>query len=183
MQDPPPPIKPTLAEFAVLMIRVGLTSFGGGISGWMLRIVAHQKRWLTEAEFLDGLALCQVFPGINVVNLAIWLGYRLHGGWGALLGALAMVVPPGLVILAMAAGLAHVAHDHLVQAAMDGVAAAAIGLTGSMGWRAARRCTALVPAAIMILTLLAVGVLRLPLFAVMAVLVPLSIGLAWRRSA
>ena len=143
----------------------------------MMRVVVHERHWMSEAEFLTGLALCQVFPGINVLNLAIWLGYRLHGGKGALAGAMAMLVPPGIVLLALAAVFTNLSQFAWVRTALDGVAAAAIGLGLQMGVRAARRsATALVPILIMAATFGTVGLLRWPLVPVVAVLVPLSIG-------
>ena len=177
----PPTVTPSLPAYALMVTRIGLTSFGGGLSGWMMRTVVHERNWMTEADFLSGLALCQVFPGINVLNLAIWLGYRMHGGRGAVAGALAMVVPPGLVIIGLAMVFDSVSHQPIVGSALDGVAAAAIGLGASMGVRAARRCLAVVPAIVMVATFLAVGVLRLPLLWVVVPLAPLSVALAWRR--
>ena len=174
---------PTLIQYAALITRVGLTSFGGGISGWMLRLVVQERRWMSEAEFLNGLALCQVFPGINVLNLAIWLGYRLHGNSGAVLGALAIIVPPAFVIVGLYAVFTGVADNPPIRIALDGVAAAAIGLNASMGLRAARRCLALVPMLILLATFVLVGLMHLPLLAVMAAMVPLSIALAWRWTA
>lgn len=172
---------PSLREFAGVIVRVGLTSFGGGVSGWMMRIVVQERRWMTEAEFLAGLGLCQVFPGINVVNLSIWLGYRMHGWRGAVAGALAMVVPPGIVIVGLAAFVVDAGRIPLVRSGLNGVAAAAIGLGAAMGVRAARRCLAPGPLLIMAAVFVAVGVLQWPLLAVMAVAVPLSVGLAWRE--
>ena len=175
--------RPTLLVFAWVIVRIGLTSFGGGISAWMMRVVVHERGWFTEAEFLTGLALSQVFPGINVVNLAIWLGYRLHGGAGAAAGVLGMVVPPGLLLIGIAAAFDDLSRYAWVHTALDGVTAAAIGLGASMGLRAARRAgTALLPAAVIAATFVAVGVLRLPLIPVVLVIAPLSIALAfWRR--
>jgi chromate transporter len=129
---------------------------------------------------LTGLALCQVFPGINVVNLAIWLGYRTNGWRGAVAGALAIIVPPGIVMVGLLVVMSDLAHNAPVRIALNGVAAAAVGLGGAMGIRAARRCLTLVPAAIMVVVFLAIGVFRLPLLAVMAVMVPISVALAWR---
>jgi len=149
----------------------------------MLRLVVHERHWMTEAEFLNGLALCQVFPGINVLNLAIWLGYRLHGNRGAVIGALAMIVPPAFVIVAIYALFTGVAQNPPIRAALDGVAAAAVGLSASMGLRAARRCLSLVPLLILLATFALVGLAHLPLLGVMAVLVPLSITIAWRDRA
>ena len=177
------PVTPTLLSFTLLIARVGLTSFGGGLSAWMLRLVVHEKGWMTEAEFLSGLAVCQVFPGINVVNLAIWLGYRLLGTSGAVAGALAITVPPGLVMLALVVLTTGLTDNVAVRSGLDGVAAAAVGMGAAMGVRAGRRCLQAGPAIIMAAVFVAVGLVRLPLLPVMAVAVPLSVGLAWRDTA
>ncbi|MDT8294633.1 chromate transporter, partial [Roseomonas mucosa] len=95
--SPPPesapasPAPPGLREIFLAFAKIGLTSFGGGLSGWMMREFVQNRRWLDEREFLSGLALSQAFPGINTVNLSIWIGYRLRGGRGALAGAGGMV--------------------------------------------------------------------------------------------
>lgn len=172
---------PSLSEFAGLIARIGLTSFGGGVSGWMMRLVVEERRWMTEAEFLSGLALCQVFPGVNVLNLSIWLGYRLHGGAGAVLGALAMLVPPGLLLIGLGIGFSHLAGDGLVRAALTGVAAAGVGLTGATGLRATRRAaTGPVPIGLVAATFVAVAVLHWPLVPVVAGFGAVSVALAWR---
>ncbi len=176
------PAQPSLTAYALLVGRVGLTSFGGGVSGWMLRLLVQERGWLTETEFLSGLALCQVFPGVNVVNLAIWLGYRMHGAAGAVVGALAMIVPPGLVLLAIAAAFASVPEQGWTRVALNGVAAAAVGLSGAMGARALRRAaTGVAPIALAATTTLLVGILHWPLVPVVAVLAAVSIGLGLRE--
>ena len=85
-----PPASPGLLQLFLAFAKIGLTSFGGGLSGWMLREFVQRRRWLDEGEFLSGLALAQAFPGVNVVNLSIWIGYRLGGSAGALVSALGM---------------------------------------------------------------------------------------------
>lgn len=79
---PPPGVIALFVAFA----RIGLTSFGGGLSGRMMRDFVHERRWLDEEAFLNGLALSQALPGVNVKNLAIWIGYRLAGWRGAVAG-------------------------------------------------------------------------------------------------
>ncbi|MCR2521869.1 chromate transporter, partial [Salmonella enterica] len=74
--DPAVAAPPTLPQIFLAFAKVGLTSFGGGLSGWMMREFVQQRRWLSESDFLSGLALAQSFPGVNVVNLAIWIGFR-----------------------------------------------------------------------------------------------------------
>lgn len=173
---------PSLLEFLSVIARIGLTSFGGGISGWLLRIVVQERRWVSEAEFLSGLGVCQVFPGVNVVNISIWLGYRLHGNWGAVLGPCAIVVPPALVIVGIAELFLGVSQRPVVHTGLAGVAAAAIGLGAVMGLRAARRCLHVVPGAILVATFVCVGLLHLPLLWVLLVLAPVSVAYAWRRA-
>ena len=174
---------PGLGEIFLAFTKIGLTSFGGGLSGWMLREFVQNRRWISEGDFLNGLALAQAFPGVNVVNLAIWIGFRLRGGRGALAGVLGIIVPAMLVAIAAVAAFGEVAQYHSVHVALAGAAAAAVGLSLQMGVRAARRAArALVPVAVIIVTFLAIGVLQLPLLPVMAVLAPLSVGYAaWRQ--
>ena len=173
---------PSLLAYTAVIARIGLTSFGGGVSGWLMRVVVQERQWLTEPEFLSGLAVCQVFPGINVLNLAIWLGFRLHGGAGALAGALAMLIPPGLLLIGIASAFAGLSQYGSVRAALAGVAAAAVGLTAAMGLRAARRsATGVGPVLIIAATFVAIGLLHWPLIPVVAVIAPVSIGLALVR--
>ena len=122
-----------------------------------------------------------MFPGINVVNLAIWLGYRTNGWRGAVAGGLAIIVPPGIVMVGLLVLMSGIAHNPPVRMALNGVTAAAIGLGAAMGIRAARHCLQVIPACIMLAVFLGIGLFRLPLLAVMAVMVPISVGLAWRE--
>ena len=172
----------TLAEYALLIVKIGLTSFGGGVSGWMMRMVVHERGWMTEPEFLTGLALCQVFPGINVLNLSIWLGYKLHGGAGAFVGALSMLVPPGLVLIALGVGFSHLANVPAVHAALTGVAAAAVGLSGAMGVRATRRsATGIAPILLVVATFTAIALLHWPLVPVVFGFGVIGVALAWKE--
>ncbi len=180
--DAPPP---GLMQIFLAFSKVGLTSFGGGLSGWMMREFVGNRRWLTEGEFLDGLSLCQALPGVNVVNLSIWIGYRLRGGRGALAGALGMVVPALILALGVVALAGEAVRGPAAHWMLAGVAAAALGLSIQMGlraaWRAARRGVA--PAAIVAATFVALFALRLPLIWVVLVMAPLGIAqAAWAMS-
>ena len=169
--------------FGLLVLRVGLTSFGGGVSAWMQRLVVAERGWMSEGEFLDGLALCQVFPGINVVNLAIWLGYRLHSGRGAIVGGLMMVIPPGLLLIGIASAFAGAAQHHGVHTALDGAAAAAVGLVTSMGLRAGRRAASgPFPILLGTTTVLLIVVLHWPLAPVALGLAAISVAICLRQA-
>lgn len=173
---------PSAWEIFLAFSRVGLTSFGGGLSGWMMREFVQRRRWIDEGEFLSGLALAQALPGVNVVNLSIWIGFRLRGGLGALMGALGMIVPPMLLAVSLVALSGQLLHGPLAYRLLAGVAAAALGLSLQMGLRAARRAAnGVVPVVIMAITFLAIFHAGLPLVWVVAAMAPLSIAWsAWR---
>lgn len=154
----------TATQLFLIFTRIGLTSFGGGLSGWLYREFVQSRRWLSEEEFLSGLAICQTLPGINVSNLAIWIGYRLLGGVGALASLIGIIVPPAILIVLLAIVFAQLTAIHWVHLALVGTSAAAIGLSLSMGLTAARRLPRKVlPLSISALTFAAIGIFHLPL--------------------
>ena len=179
------PAIPSTGELFVVFTRIGLTSFGGGLSGWMLREFVQRRAWLGEEEFLSGLALAQAFPGVNVVNLAIWIGYRLRGTPGALAGACGIIVPAAILVVVIAAGFAALTGYKLTHLVLDGVGAAAVGLSLQMGLVAARRAAAkgVVPIVVMVVAFVAVGVFHLSLPLVVLVLGAVSVALAYRELA
>jgi chromate transporter len=173
---------PGLAQLFTAFAKLAVTSFGGGLSGWIMHECVRRRRWLSEDEFLRGLAMAQALPGVNVVNLPIWIGYRLRGGAGAVASALGMVLPAMVVICLVASLFETVSSYAGVHLAMQGAAAAAIGLMLSMGLKAARRqLPQVTPAAVMVAAFLGVSVLKLSMPLVVGILAPVSIAIAWRR--
>jgi len=145
----------------------------------MRREFVHNRHWMSEDEFLTGLALAQAFPGVNVVNLSIWVGFRLRGGAGATVAALGMIVPAMFVALALLAVFDRLMRFPAAPVILAGVAAAAVGLSLEMGIRAARgAATSVVRIVIMAATFLAIFAFRLPLLPVAA---PISIAFAFRH--
>jgi chromate transporter len=173
----------TLPQILALFARIGLTSCGGGLSAWIFREVVDRRGWLSEEELLGGLTLCQIIPGPNVVNLSIYIGQRLRGARGAAAAVCALLLPPLAVAVLMAATLHSFRDIAWLHNLLEGVAAGAIGLTISVGYRSARRATesnrwapVLVAA-----VFLAVGVLRWPMLPVVIGLAPVAVLLARRR--
>jgi len=181
MPDPSPP-RPTVPELFLIFARIGLTSFGGGLSGWMLREFVQSRRWMGEEEFLNGLAISQALPGVNVTNLAIWIGYHLRGRAGAIAGVLGIIVPAAVLIVLIAALFAALAQYDLTHVALDGAAAAAVGMSLFMGVTVARRVPRrALPLAIMAATFLMVGILHWPLVWVVLGMGSLSIAATFAR--
>jgi chromate transporter len=170
------PDHPSTLDLFVAFSKIGLTSFGGGMSGWLMREFVRRRKWVSEEDFLNGFAIAQSMPGINVTNLAIWIGYRLRGLWGAVAGLTGIVVPPAIVIVLIAAAFASIERFPITHMALDGAAAAAIGLSAWMGVVALQRLPRrLAPLAMATATFVAIGILRWPLPLVVVAAVPVSL--------
>ena len=170
-------VRPSALGLFLIFSRIGLTSFGGGLSGWLLREFVQDRAWISEEDFLNGLSLAQALPGVNVTNMAIWIGHRLLGRSGAIAGVLGIVVPPAILIVGIAAVFASLSRFALTHWALDGAAAAAIGLSFSMGITTALRVPRrAVPLILMAGTFIAIGPLGMSLIPV--VIVAAAVGIA-----
>lgn len=174
------PPRASLGAILLVFTALGMASFGGGLPGWMHREVVRKRGWMTEESFLAGVALGQVLPGANSLNLALYIGQQLRGVPGAVLAALGMLGPPFLFILGLALLYARYGDVPGMTAVLGGVAAAGLANSLTVGLRTARRMKRAWPWAIAGATFLAVGVARLPMIPVVLVLIPVSIALAWR---
>jgi chromate transporter len=170
---------PTLGQLAASIARIGATSIGGGLTSWMMREFVQERRWLSSEEFLSGLAVAQALPGVNVVNLSIWIGWRLHGAVGAAAAAAAIILPGLVLIGALAAGFSLLGALPATHRFLAGAVAVAIGLSLAMGVQAARPVVRrAVPAGLMVLCFILAGPLRLP---ALPIIVGLGVaGIGWQ---
>ena len=181
--SPPPRLTaPRLTAIAAVFIAIGLQSWGGGMSAWIRREVVVRRGWMDDRAFLVGLTLCQIAPGPNAINLAVLIGTALRGGPGALAALLGMVGPPAVLVLALGAGLAALHDMPALGPIMAGLGAAAIGLALANAFELSRR-NLRTPGSLVVTaaTAAAIGILCLPLPAVLAVAVPVSLLLAARE--
>ncbi len=170
----------SLLRLFLVCLQIGLFSFGGGLSGWIYQEIVVRRGWMREDEFLSGLALCQVMPGINISNLMVYIGQRLRGIAGACVGLVGLLVGPFFAVLGLALIYERIAGLAWLQAAMDGMAAAAIGLLLFVGYKGAQRAVKRPAAAvIMAAIIVTVGLLQWPLVPVALVLAPVSVAFAW----
>lgn len=171
---------PTLAQLFAVFFRIGAFSFGGGLSGWVYQEAVTKWRWMSEEEFFSGLALGQILPGANITNLAVYVGQRLRGAAGAGVCVAGLLAAPFFAVLALYAVYDQVAGTPWIHAALDGAAAAAIGLLLAVSAKGAQRaCKRIWSAAAMIVTFVAVGVMQWPFLWCVAAIAPLSVAAAW----
>lgn len=182
MADTPEP--PSITQIFGLFFHIGAFSFGGGLSGWVYREVVMRQNWLDDDEFMSGLALAQVLPGANIINLSVYVGQKLRGAAGACAAFFGLICAPFFAVIGIASIYGTLKELSFAEAAMDGVAAAAIGMILIVAGRgirhAAPRPEALVA---LFVTFVAVGLLHYSLLLVVAIVAPLSVLAAWYRSA
>jgi chromate transporter len=120
----------TLRELVVYFLKLGTWGFGGPVAlvSYMHRDLVVDKKWISEDDYKEGLALSQLAPGPLAAQLSIYIGYVHYRVLGATLVGLAFVLPSFLMVLAI--GYAYVAYGGLpwMQAIFYGVGAAVIGI-------------------------------------------------------
>jgi chromate transporter len=94
--------RPSLVRILQAFLWIGCASFGGGRTTYFQDELVVRRRWITNEEFLEAVAIAQVLPGPTVGNLAAYLGQRLGGTLAAFLAVACLTVPGGLMILALA---------------------------------------------------------------------------------
>ena len=169
----------SLPAIFAAFFRLGVTSFGGGTAVWLYRAFVQRRHWISDQTFLTDVGLSRLMPGSAGVNLTVQVGQRLRGGLGALTAVVGLLSGPLVIVVALAAGYARIAGSEVAHAVLDGVAAAAIGLTFATGLvLVPRGASQIGQILITIATVLSIGVLRWPMLPVILCLAPLSVGLA-----
>jgi chromate transporter len=130
--------EPSTAHIARAFLHLGATAYGGlaMVEPIRQRMVVD-KAWLSQQEFLDGLALCQLVPGATVVQLAAYVGYRLRKATGALAAAGAFILPAFLLMLGLSFLYFRYGNLAWVQTVSRGFNAVVIALLVQALWRLA----------------------------------------------
>ncbi|HTD89370.1 MAG TPA: chromate transporter [Burkholderiales bacterium] len=120
----------TLWQLVLYALRLGTLGFGGPVAlvGYMHRDLVDDRKWISEADYKEGLALAQLMPGPLAAQLAMYLGYVHYRNLGATLVGIAFVVPSFIMVVLI--GMAYVAYGGLtwMQAVFYGVGASVIGI-------------------------------------------------------
>jgi chromate transporter len=174
---------PRVSRFALFLTfsRISLSSFGGALF-WSRRALVERQRWLTEREFVDLLALGQLLPGPNVLNLTVMVGYRFAGWTGAAVSVAGYLGWPCLVVIGMGVLYQHYGSLLQVQQALAGMSIVAAALLLATVIKLAtvlpRRWR---PWLFGVLAFTGVGVMRWPLLWVLGALAPWAIFTAWKE--
>ena len=168
-------------EIFLTFARVGYSGFGG-VNFWIRRIVVQEKRWITDEEYLEGLAIGQILPGPNVYNLSVMIGYRFAGVRGAFAAVAGLMGTPLAALLILGLLYQRYSEVAVIHRALAGMTAVAAGLllanAGSLAAALPRR---VLPWIFLVAAFFGVGVMRWPLLWVMGALAPFAMASVWRR--
>jgi chromate transporter len=172
---------PTLFVLFVAFAKMSLAGFGG-VLVWARRGIVDQHKWMTADEFNETFALCHFLPGPNIVNLTFVFGSRLRGLPGAVAAFSGLVGPPALIMVVMGMLYHRYGEIDALRRVLSGVACAAIGLMLAVVFRMMTpliKRRDVVGLLVMLAVFIAIGLLRLPLAAVLLVAIPLSIAIIY----
>jgi chromate transporter len=183
---PAPPGPTSKSDLFFTFNRLALQGFGGVLAVAQRELV-ERKGWLSREEFVEMLALSQVLPGPNVVNLGLMLGDRFFGLKGAFAAVAGMLAVPLVIVLLLTAAYAEFSRLAAVSGALRGMGAVAAGLILATAVRlmttlGSNRLGPPLAAAFAILTFVAVVWLRWPLIWVVAGLGSTAVAIAYART-
>jgi chromate transporter len=182
----PAPDTPTSAPPGVIALFVAFAKMSvagfGGVLAFARRGIVDQHRWMTADEFNETYALCHFLPGPNIVNLSMVFGSRFRGIPGGIAAFAGLLGPPVVIMTVLAALYQHFGEIDAMRRILAGVSCAAVGLLIATVLRMMmpllkRRDP--VALGVMAAVFVAIGLLRLPLPAVLLVAIPLSIAITF----
>jgi chromate transporter len=130
----------TLRGLVRYFLKLGGSGFGGPIAlvGYMQRDLVEERRWYTEQEFQQALAVGQTMPGPLAAQAAMWFGYLHAGARGALAVALPFIVPPFLIVTVVAVLYAEYQGLPWVHDVFRGVGPAVLAIIAIASYKLAR---------------------------------------------
>ena len=130
----------SIRQLAGYFLRLGASGFGGPIAlaGYMQRDLVERRGWFTQDEYLQGLAVAQTLPGPLAAQLAMWLGYVRRGTLGAVVSAIAFVLPPFAIVTIVAAVYVSLSGTTMIQALFYGIGPTVIVLILRGAWKLLR---------------------------------------------
>ena len=131
----------SLTQLCHYFLKLGTTGFGGPVAlvGYMHRDLVEDKKWISEEDYREGLALAQLAPGPLAAQLAIYLGYVHYKILGATLVGLAFVLPSFFMVLGLGIAYQHYGGLPWMQAVFYGISAAVIGIIAFGAYKLANK--------------------------------------------
>jgi chromate transporter len=126
---------PRLREIFFAFLRLGAVSFGGpAMVSYIGKLAVAQKRWISEDDFRQGVALCQAVPGATAMQCAAYVGLRARKLGGAAAAYVGFGLPAFLLMLALSIAYRRAADVHAVTSALVGLRVIVVALIANAAW-------------------------------------------------
>src|SRR5579859_1419957 len=124
------PQRPSFGEALRFWCKLGWISFGGTAAhiAVMHDELVEKKRWISNERFLHALSHCMILPGPEAQQLAIYIGWKLHGKRGGIVAGTLFVLPSMFVLLALSVMYVRFGNLPLVAAMFHGLKPTVIAL-------------------------------------------------------
>lgn len=120
----------SLREFTLYFLKLGCIGFGGPIAlvGYMHKDLVEERKWISQEDYLQGLAFSQLAPGPLAAQLAMYLGFVRAGFIGATLIGTVFILPSFLMVLAIGKAYVSFGGTRIISALFYGIGAAVIAI-------------------------------------------------------
>ena len=127
----------TLGGLFLSFLKIGLVGFGGGIAvlAMIRNVTVRKRRWLTDSEFAEAVALAQSLPGTSAGNSVTYIGLRLRGWRGATVSMCGFILPSMIMMIVLAIVYKHIRTLSDTQRFFHGLNGAVVALILVTAWR------------------------------------------------
>ena len=172
-----------LLELFLTFFKIGLFTFGGGYAMIPLikEAVVEKKKWITNDEMLEIIAIAESTPGPIAINMATYIGYKNKKVLGSLLATLGVVLPSMIVIILLSLVYDYFIENMYVQYAFIGIKCAVAILIIKSGIqmiiKAEKKLLFIILLAITIILMLLIEIFSWPISTIIIILFGGIVGL------
>jgi chromate transporter len=126
-----------LLDIAVIALKIGTFTFGAGYAMFPLMHAEYavKRKWFSDSELMDVLAVGQSLPGMISVNASALIGYRLYGVLGAAVAVFSLVLPSVILLSVLSLFYVRFMDNPYVNAALRGIGAGVVALLAQTAWK------------------------------------------------
>ena len=120
----------SLAKFALYFLKLGCIGFGGPIAlvGYMQKDLVEDRKWISQEDYLNGLAFSQLAPGPLAAQMAMYLGFVRAGFVGATIVGAAFILPSFLMVLGIGKAYVSFGGTRIISGLFYGIGAAVVAI-------------------------------------------------------
>lgn len=118
-------------------LKIGFTSFGGGaVTQYLIQEnFIYRHKWISEDEYANIIAMCQITPGMNIIANTILIGKKLAGWLGILVSLVGLILPSAAITVGISAIYVNINQFSRAQSGLRTVFAAIAGISLATNWR------------------------------------------------